>query len=61
MAHYDWKDAKTAPENVEVMTKIDDREGVRNVQHLKRRGRLWYTPDDVMYVYYTQTHWAPKR
>lgn len=55
----DWKAAETAPEGLEVMTKIDDGKGVRNVQTLKRRGRLWFVPDDSMYVYYTPTHWAP--
>lgn len=40
-----------------VETKIDDGNGVRNVQELKRIGRLWYHPDGSMYVYYTPTHW----
>lgn len=53
----EWQTADSAPENVIVMTKIDDVKGVRNVQSLKRRGRLWFTPDDAMYVYYTPTHW----
>lgn len=42
-----------------VETKIDDGR-VRNVQPLKRggqNGRLWFFPDDSMYVYYTPTHW----
>jgi hypothetical protein len=39
------------------MTKIDDERGVRNEQTLKRQGRLWFYPDDSMYVYYTPTHW----
>lgn len=43
-----------------VSTKIDDAEGLRNVQDLKRNGRLWYYPDGSMYVYYTPTHWAFK-
>ena len=40
-----------------VETKIDDDQGVRNVQRLKRVGRLWYAGD--MYIYYTPTHWRP--
>jgi len=26
-------------------------------QQLKRSGRLWFFPDDSMYVYYTPTMW----
>jgi hypothetical protein len=55
----DWRVVDTAPENVVVRTKIDDRRGVRNVQNLKRSGMLWWFPDGAMYVYYTPTHWAP--
>lgn len=40
-----------------VNTKIDDERGCRNIALLKRRGRLWFFPDDSMYVYYTPTHW----
>jgi hypothetical protein len=43
------------PEGKEVDTKIDDAQGERNVQRLKRRGNLWWAGD--MYVYYTPTHW----
>jgi hypothetical protein len=39
------------------MTKIDDADGVRNVQPLKRSGNLWFFPDGGMYVYYVPTHW----
>lgn len=45
------------PEGVTVETKIDDADGIRNMQRLKRRGRLWFVPDGSMYVYYTPTHW----
>ena len=45
------------PENIVVETKIDDGHGVRNQTKLKRKGRLWFFPDDSMYVYYTPTHW----
>lgn len=55
-----WRPAADAPEGVEVMTKIDgDEWGARNIQSLVRRGRLWWTPDLRMYVYYTPTHWRP--
>lgn len=40
-----------------VMTKIDDADGLRNEQPLKRDGNLWFFPDGSMYVYYTPTHW----
>lgn len=46
------------PENVPVLTKIDDREGgVRNTQVLTRKGSLYYCSDG-MYVYYRPTHWT---
>lgn len=48
-----------SPEGVTVFTKIDDDQGCRNVQPLQRRGRLWFTSDGKMYVYYTPTHWRP--
>ncbi len=44
------------PADQEVMTKIDDDHGVRNVQKLTRRGSLWWMSKD-MYVYYVPTHW----
>lgn len=51
------------PENVMVMTKIDDEQGIRNVQPLrlvdtKLSGRMFFHADGLMYVYYTPTHWA---
>lgn len=50
------------PDNgVVVETKIDDFGGVRNVQLLKRNGRLWFFPDGRMYVYYEPTHWRPQQ
>jgi len=45
------------PDGETVMTKIDDENGCRNEQKLKRRGNLWYFPDESMYVYYRPTHW----
>jgi hypothetical protein len=52
-----WEPISTAPEGLVVMTKIHDADGVRNVQRLRRSGRLWYVPDGAIYVYYTPTHW----
>lgn len=44
-------------DGVIVDTKIDDADGPRNEQPLKRQGTLWFLPDGVMYVYYKPTHW----
>lgn len=46
-------------EEVVVETKIDDGSFIRNIQELKRRGKLWFTPNGSMYVYYIPTHWRP--
>lgn len=61
-----WKPISTAPEGFEIETKIDDADGVRNVQTLVKRTRIpgetrpmFWTPDGSMYVYYTPTHWRP--
>lgn len=59
MSEREWQPARSAPENVLVRTKIDDDQGLRNEQPLKRRGGLWWLPDGSMYVYYTPTHWQP--
>lgn len=56
-----WRDASSAPENVTILTKIDDRDGERNVQPLRRQGSLWWNPGMTMYVYYRPTHWAPAK
>lgn len=53
-----WQPISTAPNGVVVSTKIDDSNGVRNVQKLKRDGNLWWMPCGTMYVYYQPTHWA---
>lgn len=45
-----------SPHDEIVMTKIHDSKGERNNGFLKRRGKLWWTTDDGMYVYYTPTH-----
>ena len=57
MSAHDWQPISSAPEGVEVETRIKDAKGERNVQTLTRRGRLWFFPDMSMYVYYTPTHW----
>lgn len=56
----DWSSIDSAPENVSVMTKIDDGAGVRNMQPMTRRGNLWWInvgEPGQMYVYYAPTHW----
>ena len=57
--HQIWFNVATAPEGIVVNTKIDDSDGCRNEQQLKRHGNLWYFPDMSMYVYYRPTHWKP--
>lgn len=49
------------PDGAVVQTKIDDGNGCRNEQDLKRQGRLWFFPDGSMYVYYVPTHWRFNR
>jgi hypothetical protein len=61
---YEWQPIADAggwlaPANQVIETKIDDDNGVRNETMLKRRGSLWWFPDDSMYVYYVPTHWRP--
>lgn len=41
-----------------VDVRIDDATGNVSVEPIKD-GRLWFTPDGGMYVYYTPTHWSP--
>lgn len=62
-----WQTIDSAPEGVEIMTKIDDEHGTRNEQSLVKRTRipgetrpLFWHPDGSMYVYYTPTHWKLK-
>ncbi len=56
----DWKKCadRLPPIDLVIMTKIDDGNGIRDVQELKFNGRLWFIPDGSMYVYYTPTHWS---
>ena len=46
------------PEGITVNTAIIDATGKRNEAELVRQGRLWFTPDMKVYVYYTPTHWS---
>ena len=57
MVFSDWKTIDTAPDSAAVETKIEDADGMRNVQCLVKRGALWWLPDGSMYVYYRPTHW----
>ncbi len=54
----EWKPISTAPRGVAVMTKIDDKDGVRNEQPLVLDRNLWWFTDHSMYVYYNPTNWA---
>jgi hypothetical protein len=54
-----WRGIDTAPGGVLVETRIKfPGEPGRNVQPMKRSGRLWFLEDGI-YVYYTPTQWRP--
>lgn len=54
-----WQPIATAPEGVEVETKVDDGGCITNLQMLVRvRGR-WCLLDRTTYCYFTPTHWRP--
>ncbi len=55
----DWRPISSAPEGVEVETKIHDANGERNIQNLMLYCGLWWFPDRSMYVYYQPTDWRP--
>lgn len=57
MINYTWTPTsrQLPPNGVTVMTKIDDRNGVRNEQLMTLTGSLWFSGG--MYVYYEPTHW----
>jgi len=55
----EWQPIETAPEGALVDTRLTDHQGTRNWQPLIRKGKLWFTPDMRMYVYYTPTEWRP--
>jgi len=46
-------------EGLVVQTKLDDENGCRNGQPLKRLGGLWLLPDVPFNTNYTPTHWRP--
>lgn len=56
-----WNDIQSAPQNVEIETKISDSSGERNIQNLIRQDNLFWHTDMSMYVYYTPTHWRHKQ
>lgn len=51
-----WKTIDTAPDKVDILTKIDDGEE-REVKVLRRSGNLWFIPGSNDYVYHRPTHW----
>jgi|CXWL01.1.fsa_nt_gi hypothetical protein len=54
-----WKSIQDThpPKGVFVHTKINDRDGERNIQVMKLENNLWFCKDGT-YVYYRPTHWA---
>ena len=60
MTQKQWIETSSAlpKDGIVVDTKLDDANGLRNEQTLKRQGNLWFYPDGSMYVYYTPTHWS---
>jgi len=54
-----WKVVKqeNPPKEQLILTKIDDKNGERNIARLSFDGKLWWLPNKSMYVYYTPTHW----
>lgn len=54
-----WQPISTAPEGETVVTAIKVGSNFRQVQRLRRCGRLWFIPGGSMYVYYMPTHWLP--
>ncbi len=54
-----WLPIETMPDGVRAFTRIfDPKDGERNVQPLRKQGRLFFTDGpNSMYVYYTPTHW----
>jgi hypothetical protein len=60
---FQWRRVADAwpPNGMVVDTKIDDEQGTRNEQPLRRDGLLWFVPDGSMYVYYKPTHWRQRK
>ena len=59
MEQTEWISVKEMlpPEHIPVETKIDDENGERNNCILMRYKNLWINPENLMYFYYTPTHW----
>ncbi len=49
---------KLPPEDVTVLTKIDDTQGCRNEMKLAWHGGIWFFPDSLERIYYEPTHWS---
>lgn len=49
----EWRSARNDPPLEGVVVQVQNNDGAL----LKRRGRLWFFPDDSMYVYYTPEYW----
>ena len=43
--------------NIAVKTKIEDSDGILNIQTLIYWKNLWWLSDRSMYVYFIPTHW----
>lgn len=54
-----WRPIAEAPQNIVIMTRVDDGQGIRYERPLMWDGLWWLKPDTRMYVYYTPTHWMP--
>ncbi len=54
-----WESVATnpPPEGAEVLTKLHDEHGCRNVMPLVRRGTAWLEPGLRLSVQYEPTHW----
>jgi hypothetical protein len=59
MEEYKLTSIELPPEGVAVMTKIDDKDGLRNESILVRKGGIWFFRGMKFYVYYRPTHWKP--
>jgi len=53
----DWNPIESAPDEMLILTKIHDDNGVNNVQIMRKSKRLWFIGDSNIYCYYTPTHW----
>lgn len=51
----EWYDVTESSPPPGLLVQVPNNEGAI----LRRRGWLWFLPDDSMYVYYTPTQWRP--